>query len=300
MQRFKALVQAQTTLLTILPLLLGTIMAAAYHYHHVNLGETFLLMLSAICFHLAVNGHNQLSDYRRYQNSTTVQDSTNNIIKRFAISIPWAYSVLGILLLIFLISGLYLAYLSGWPLLLLGGVSFLVGYCYSGGPYPLLKTPLGELLSGLAMGLNIVLLGVYINIYNAPTYDNWFWLTGSIVSLPAVFTIANIMLANNICDKDEDVVIGRKTLAYYLGTKHSLTLLQINYVFSYLGLILSAILGYLPWLIVLSIFTVKSDYQLVQGFVKAPNKVTTFPRNVLMFHKIVGLEVILGLLGLLL
>lgn len=123
MQRFKALVQAQTTLLTVLPLLLGTIMAA-YHYHHVNLGETFLLMLSAICFHLAVNGHNQLSDYRRYQNSTTVQDSTNNIIKRFAISIPWAYSVLGILLLIFLISGLYLAYLSGWPLLLLGAVSF--------------------------------------------------------------------------------------------------------------------------------------------------------------------------------
>lgn len=257
-------------------------------------------MLSAICFHLAVNGHNQLSDYRRYQNSTTVQDSTNNIIKRFAISIPWAYSVLGILLLIFLISGLYLAYLSGWSLLLLGGVSFLVGYCYSGGPYPLLKPPLGELLSGLAMGLNIVLLGVYINIYNAPTYDNWFWLTGSIVSLPAVFTIANIMLANNICDKDEDVVIGRKTLAYYLGTKHSLTLLQINYIFSYLGLILSAILGYLPWLILLSLFTVKSDYQLVQGFVKAPNKVITFPRNVLMFHKIVGLEVILGLLGLLL
>lgn len=299
MQRFKALVQAQTTLLTILPLLLGAIMAA-YYYHHVNLGETFLLMLSAICFHLAVNGHNQLSDYRRYQNSTTIQDSTNNIIKRFAISIPWAYSVLGILLLIFLISGLYLAYLSGWPLLLLGGSSFLIGYCYSGGPYPLLKTPLGELASGLAMGLNITLLGVYINIYNAPTYDNWFWLTGSIVSLPAVFTIANIMLANNICDKDEDVVIGRKTLAYYLGTKHSLTLLQINYVFSYLGLILSAILGYLPWLILLSLFTVKSDYQLVQGFVKAPNKVTTFPRNVLMFHKIVGLEVILGLLGLLL
>ncbi|WP_225359649.1 hypothetical protein [Ligilactobacillus murinus] len=71
MQRFKALVQAQTTLLTVLPLLLGTIMAA-YYYHHVNLCETFLLMLSAICFHLAVNGHNQLSDYRRYPNSTTV------------------------------------------------------------------------------------------------------------------------------------------------------------------------------------------------------------------------------------
>lgn len=299
MQRFKALVQAQTTLLTVLPLLLGTI-TAAYYYHHVNLGETCLLMLSAICFHLAVNGHNQLSDYRRYQNSTTVQNSTNNIIKRFDISIPWAYSVLGILMLIFLISGLYLVYLSGWPLLLLGCLSFLVGYCYSGDPYPLLKTPLGELASGLAMGANISLLGIYINIYNAPTYNNWFWLTGSIVSLPAVFTIANIMLANNICDKDEDVVIGRKTLAYYLGTKHSLTLLQANYVFSYLGLILSALLGYLPWLILLSLFTVKSDYQLVQGFVKSPNKVTTFPRNVLLFHKIVGLEVILGLLGLLL
>ncbi|GAB9259272.1 UbiA family prenyltransferase [Ligilactobacillus animalis] len=299
MQRFKALVQAQTTLLTVLPLLLGTIMAA-YYYHHVNLGETFLLIFSAICFHLAVNGHNQLSDYRRYQNSTAAQNSTNNIIKCFDISIPWAYSVLAILLLLFAGSGLYLAYLSGWPLLLLGSLSFLVGYCYSGGPYPMSQIPLGELASGLAMGLNITLIGVYINIYNAPTYNNWFWLTGSIVTLPAVFTIANIMLANNICDKDEDVVIGRKTLAYYLGTKHSLTLLQANYVLSYLGLILSAVLGYLPWLVLLSLLTVKSDYQLVQGFVKAPDKVTTFPRNVLLFHKIVGLEVILGLLGLLL
>mgnify|MGYP003369583093 FL=1 len=299
MQRFKALVQAQTTLLTVLPLLLGTIMAA-YYYHHVNLGKTFLLIFSAICFHLAVNGHNQLSDYRRYQNSTAAQNSTNNIIKCFDISIPWAYSVLAILLLLFAGSGLYLAYLSGWPLLLLGSLSFLVGYCYSGGPYPMSQTPLGELVSGLAMGLNITLIGVYINIYNAPTYNNWFWLTGSIVTLPAVFTIANIMLANNICDKDEDVVIGRKTLAYYLGTKHSLTLLQANYVLSYLGLILSAVLGYLPWLVLLSLLTVKSDYQLVQGFVKAPDKVTTFPRNVLLFHKIVGLEVILGLLGLLL
>lgn len=299
MQRFKALVQAQTTLLTVLPLLLGTIMAA-YYYHHVNLGETFLLIFSAICFHLAVNGHNQLSDYRRYQNSTAAQNSTNNIIKCFDISIPWAYSVLAILLLLFAGSGLYLAYLSGWPLLLLGSLSFLVGYCYSGGPYPMSQIPLGELASGLAMGLNITLIGVYINIYNAPTYNNWFWLTGSIVTLPAVFTIANIMLSNNICDKDEDVVIGRKTLAYYLGTKHSLTLLQANYVLSYLGLILSAVLGYLPWLVLLSLLTVKSDYQLVQGFVKAPDKVTTFPRNVLLFHKIVGLEVILGLLGLLL
>ena len=299
MQRFKALVQAQTTLLTVLPLLLGTIMAA-YYYHHVNLGETFLLIFSAICFHLAVNGHNQLSDYRRYQNSTAAQNSTNNIIKCFDISIPWAYSVLAILLLLFAGSGLYLAYLSGWPLLLLGSLSFLVGYCYSGGPYPMSQIPLGELASGLAMGLNITLIGVYINIYNAPTYNNWFWLTGSIVTLPAVFTIANIMLANNICDKDEDVVIGRKTLAYYLGTKHSLTLLQANYVLSYLRLILSAVLGYLPWLVLLSLLTVKSDYQLVQGFVKAPDKVTTFPRNVLLFHKIVGLEVILGLLGLLL
>lgn len=273
---------------------------AAYYYHHVNLGETFLLIFSAICFHLAVNGHNQLSDYRRYQNSTAAQNSTNNIIKCFDISIPWAYSVLAILLLLFAGSGLYLAYLSGWPLLLLGSLSFLVGYCYSGGPYPMSQIPLGELASGLAMGLNITLIGVYINIYNAPTYNNWFWLTGSIVTLPAVFTIANIMLANNICDKDEDVVIGRKTLAYYLGTKHSLTLLQANYVLSYLGLILSAVLGYLPWLVLLSLLTVKSDYQLVQGFVKAPDKVTTFPRNVLLFHKIVGLEVILGLLGLLL
>ncbi len=40
------------------------------------------------------------------------------------------------------------------------------------------------------------------------------------------------MLANNICDVEEDVKIGRKTLPFYIGCKNALIVLCTYYVFS--------------------------------------------------------------------
>ena len=273
LQKFNALVQIQTIIISALPYIIGSVMAS-YYYHNFNLVYSLWLFLAVICFHLAVNGHNQYTDYARYkQNHIT---SYNNILEKFNITKSWARKIIIILTLISAIIGIILSIKVGWIILLIGILSYLIGYCYSGGPYPILKTPFGEPASGITMGYNITFLGLYINMYNVHPFDNFFWAKAIIVAGPAIFVIANVMLANNICDVAEDVKIGRKTLPYYTGRKTALTILCGYYVLAYIFLILGIVLKYLPVITLGSLLTIPLVYHTTKTFVKNPHKESTF------------------------
>ena len=79
------------------------------------------------------------------------------------------------------------------------------------------------------MGLGIFAMVVYVNTFGSDVYDltvNFssgqfalvgnLWAIAAIVlaSLPLVFTIANIMLANNLRDLDRDIENHRYTLVF--------------------------------------------------------------------------------------
>lgn len=89
-------------------------------------------------------------------------------------------------------------------------------YFYTFGPYPLSRLPLGELFSGITMGFGIF----PCNLCSRPSpafYSHWNsesisitlkWMQAlkiGLMSLPLVALIANIMLANNICDYQQDL-----------------------------------------------------------------------------------------------
>ena len=283
-QQFAALVQAQTTVISALPYLLGCAFTYFY-YRHFNVGDTILLFIAVISFHLAVNGHNQYTDYQRFTTSGSV--SENNIIAKFKIALPWARLIIGSLVLISAIIGIYLTIKAGWPLLLIGILSFIIGYAYSGGHHPILKTPLGEPASGITMGYNITLLAIYINIYNSHQFDPFFWLTGLLVSLPAILVISNVMLGNNICDRKEDVQIGKRTLVYYIGRPAAMKVLVSCYVLSYIAIIAAVILRLLPIFTLFSLLTIPLVYQRIKVFINQPDKMTTF------FNILISLQLIL-------
>lgn len=295
LQKFKALVQIQTIIISALPYIIGSVMAS-YYYHNFNLVYSLWLFLAVICFHLAVNGHNQYTDYTRYkQNHIT---SYNNILEKFNITKSWARKIIIILTLISAIIGITLSIKVGWIILLIGILSYLIGYCYSGGPYPILKTPFGEPASGITMGYNITFLGLYINMYNVHPFDNFFWAKAIIVAGPAIFVIANVMLANNICDVAEDVKIGRKTLPYYTGRKTALTILCGYYVLAYIFLILGIILKYLPVITLGSLLTIPLVYHTTKTFVKNPHKESTFTGILVNVLLVLISEIIFSLVGL--
>lgn len=294
-QKFNALVQIQTIIISALPYIIGSLMAS-YYYHHFNLSYCLWLFLAVISFHLAVNGHNQYTDYLRYKKNHVT--SYNNILEKFNISQKWARNVIILLTLVSATIGIILSFKVGWIILLIGFFSYLIGYCYSGGPYPILKTPFGEPASGITMGYNITLLGIYVNIYNIHPFDSFFWAKAIIVACPAIFVIANVMLANNICDVEEDVKIGRKTLPFYIGRKNALIVLCIYYALAYIFLILSVVLHYLPTLALGGLLTIPLVYRSTKTFVKDPHKETTFKGILMNVLLVLVSEIIFSLIGL--
>ncbi|WP_347106778.1 prenyltransferase [Lactobacillus paragasseri] len=294
-QKFNALVQIQTIIISALPYIIGSLMAS-YYYHHFNSSYCLWLFLAVISFHLAVNGHNQYTDYLRYKKNHVT--SYNNILEKFNISRKWARNVIILLTLVSATIGIILSFKVGWIILLIGFFSYLIGYCYSGGPYPILKTPFGEPASGITMGYNITLLGIYVNIYNIHPFDSFFWAKAIIVACPAIFVIANVMLANNICDVEEDVKIGRKTLPFYIGRKNALIVLCIYYVLAYIFLILSVVLHYLPTLALGGLLTIPLVYRSTRTFVKDPHKETTFKGILMNVLLVLVSEIIFSLIGL--
>lgn len=295
LQKFNALVQIQTIIISALPYIIGSVMAS-YYYHNFNLVYSLWLFLAVICFHLAVNGHNQYTDYARYKRNHIT--SYNNILEKFNITKSWARKIIIILTLISAIIGIILSIKVGWIILLIGILSYLIGYCYSGGPYPILKTPFGEPVSGITMGYNITFLGLYINMYNVHPFDNFFWAKAIIVAGPAIFVIANVMLANNICDVAEDVKIGRKTLPYYTGRKTALTILCCYYVLAYIFLIFGIVLKYLPVITLGSLLTIPLVYHTTKTFVKNPHKESTFTGILVNVLLVLISEIIFSLVGL--
>jgi 1,4-dihydroxy-2-naphthoate octaprenyltransferase len=106
--------------------------------------------------------------------------------------------------------GLYLVLLGGWPILLLGLLSILSGWAYTGGPWPIAYTPLGELFVVTFFGLGAV-CGTY-------------WLCTGGLEWAAIETglalgllTAAVLLVNNHRDAEADARVGRWTLAIVAG-----------------------------------------------------------------------------------
>jgi 1,4-dihydroxy-2-naphthoate polyprenyltransferase len=106
--------------------------------------------------------------------------------------------------------GLYLVMVGGWPILLLGLLSILSGWAYTGGPFPVAYTPLGELFVVTFFGLGAV-CGTY-------------WLCAGELGWTAVeaglalgLLTAAVLLVNNHRDAEADARVGRWTLAIAAG-----------------------------------------------------------------------------------
>ncbi len=106
--------------------------------------------------------------------------------------------------------GLYLAAKGGWPILLLGVLSILAGWAYTGGPLPIAYTPLGEVFVLLFFGVAAVCGAYWLQ---AGSVSAAVLAAGIAIGLPA----AAVLHVNNHRDRDSDSQAGRRTLAIVAG-----------------------------------------------------------------------------------
>ena len=278
-QRFLNYVEIRTKIASLLPFLLG-LSYVLYTYKQVDIRNTLLFFISMLCFDMATTALNNYIDVK-----------ANGKILEF--SQKTAKQILYFLLILAILLGLALVFYTGVIVLVLGALCFGVGIFYTFGPVPISRMPLGEIFSGLFMGLFIPFLVVFIN---APedsliyfTFTNWLLqvsfnimdlLKLGVVTIPAITGIANIMLANNICDLDEDVKVNRFTLPYYTGVKNALNIFAALYYLGFAAIIIMVVFGMLPIYGLIAIVGLIPIYQNISKFRKQQSKTITFPLSV--------------------
>jgi 1,4-dihydroxy-2-naphthoate octaprenyltransferase len=141
--------------------------------------------------------------------------------------------------------GLYLAWLGGWPILLLGIAAILSAIAYTGGPFPLGYYGLGDLFVFIFFGLASVAGTYYVQAGFVSAAAWW-------MSIPPGLMITAILVVNNLRDLENDRKAGKHTLAVFLGQEGTKAQYVVCMLAAYLLLPLAASLGVIPWLALLA------------------------------------------------
>ena len=124
--------------------------------------------------------------------------------------------------------GTYLVSVGGVPILVIGLASVAAGIAYTGGPYPLGYHGLGDVFVFVFFGL-IAVTGTYY-VQAAALFGEAFplWipegtvtLAAVVASLPVAALSTNILVVNNVRDREEDAATGKRTLAVRFGYRFS-------------------------------------------------------------------------------
>ncbi|MDU4959667.1 MAG: 1,4-dihydroxy-2-naphthoate polyprenyltransferase [Sporomusaceae bacterium] len=273
---FLKLVEIQTKAASVIPFLLGTFYAA-YRFDAFYPEHFLLMLISLLCIDMATTAINNYQDFKTARKRSGYGYERHNAIVSYQLSESSVQLTIVILLLLAASFGLLLVWRTDLIVLLAGVVSFLTGIIYSAGPVPISRTPLGELVSGGCMGFIIPFLAVYIHVTQPPLIQAT--LSGALlnitanggeiarillVSFPAAAAIANIMLANNICDIAEDIENRRYTLPVYIGRASSLNLFRLLYYSIYLLLAGLLLTGVLPLIAAITF----ASWPIVSGNIK--------------------------------
>ena len=137
--------------------------------------------------------------------------------------------------------GTYLVAVGGVPILVIGLASVAAGIAYTGGPYPLGYHGLGDLFVFVFFGVVAVTGTYYVQAVTAvdglfPLWvpDGTVTLAAVVASLPIAALSTNILVVNNVRDREEDAETGKRTLAVRFGYRFSrgqfLALLALAYL----------------------------------------------------------------------
>lgn len=272
---FLELVEIKAKTASILPMLLGVCMSV-YYYHSFNLINSILFFIAMLLFNMAVDMMDNYNDYNHAVDTEDYKKNTN-IIGREKISPRLVLTLILIFSIIAAGIGIYLVTRVGLPLLWMGIFCFAVGILYSSGPFPMNGLPVGEFFSGFTMSFMIMLISVYIN--KTGIFD-WSWsnlLKIWLVALPCELWISNLMLANNICDAQEDEDNHRHTIIHFIGVQQGLNSFTTKNVIAFLAIITAVMARLAPWTMLLTLliipFVVKQTKLLYHEQVKK----RTFP-----------------------
>jgi 1,4-dihydroxy-2-naphthoate octaprenyltransferase len=192
------------------PVVVGTALARGAGFS-VRWSLAACALSSAAAIQIGTNLYNDVLDHERGADTSErlgpVRATSAGLLSAGAMRLAAAACFLAAVAL-----GIPLVLAGGWPILVLGLLSLLFGYLYTGGPYPLAYHGLGEIFVLLFFGFGAV--------------GGTFWLQAHVLDpriVPAALQVGLLACAllavNNLRDVVEDAQSGKRTLAVIGGPR---------------------------------------------------------------------------------
>ena len=232
----------------IAPVLVGTAAAVFAVGDLPRWGGFIAALVASILIQIGTNLANDYSDARRGADSAdrlgpVRVTSAGLITPRRVLTATWIAFGLAALL------GLYLAWLAGWIIIVVGLVSIAAGFLYTGGPKPYGYAGLGELFVFLFFGLVSVNGSYYVQL------EELAWLPFGLSVAIGLLSTA-ILVVNNVRDIDSDRRANKNTLAVGMGRDRTRRLYVFLILAAFFVLALTIVLHDGPWLALIGLIAI--------------------------------------------
>ncbi len=270
---------------SILPVLIALCCACAIEpLHSFSVVMVCVLLAIAVLMQAAVNTFNDYYDYVKGSDSAedNVEESDAVLVYNHVNPRSALFLAIGFLLAAFLL-GIYVIVCAGFiPLIIaLIGAAFVV--LYSAGKTPVSYLPVGEVVSGVVMG-GLIMLASYTSLTQSFSWWALLW------AIPPIIGIGLIMMTNNTCDIEKDIVAGRRTLPVLLGRERAKSLYHA-FVFIWIAAIIVLwALFFLPGCIIAP-FMVLTCIPLLRAILSNP---LVNPSRVAAMSQILSLNIAFG------
>lgn len=191
----------------IAPVLVGTGVAA--FDSALALVPALAAAFGAIMLQIGANFANDLFDFKKGTDDESRVGPTR--AAQAGLLSPRALAIgTGVSFLLATFAGLYLAWVAGYPIFIVGALSILCAIAYTGGPFPLGYHGLGDIFVFIFFGPVAVCGTAWVQLGYIP---------GSAVSWSIALGVlaANILVVNNVRDRHTDVRTGKRTLPVRFG-----------------------------------------------------------------------------------
>jgi 1,4-dihydroxy-2-naphthoate octaprenyltransferase len=191
------------------PVVVGTSVAINEGVFHP--GPALAALLGALLLQIGSNLANDVFDYKKGADTTKrlgpMRVTQAGLLTPTQVLVGM-WTVFGLAALI----GLYLIWVGGWPVVVIGLASIAAAVAYTGGPFPLGYYGLGDLFVFIFFGLVAVCGSYYVQAGTISWLAVW-------SAVPVGVLVVNILVVNNLRDIDTDRAAGKKTLAVRLGSR---------------------------------------------------------------------------------
>ncbi len=227
----------KTLTAAIVPIFVGTALVK-FEGKAVIWSVSLWALASALFIQIGTNLFNDAIDFEK-GTDTEERIGPKRVTQSGVIAKKTVYLAGGMSLLAAALCGIPLVLQGGVPILVLGLISLLLGYLYTGGPFPLAYKGLGDIFVILFFGLAAVCGTYFLHLKSLSL--------GSFVAGLQVGCLSTVLIViNNLRDRDQDRKTNKNTLAVRFGVLFSRIEILFLYLVSFLLLIFWFLQSALP------------------------------------------------------